>query len=87
MYPSNKLDKKLEKFLTGLIVKMKRPDAEHLFEYCFNEIIKNDNPKVVSNHGLRIVIQLLLKHNQSILMSNLLRVSKTEMRQKFLILN
>lgn len=73
MYPSNKLERKLEKLLTNLIFKLKRSDAEYVFDYCMNEIVKNDNPKVVSNHGLRIFIQMLLKHNQSILMSNLAR--------------
>ncbi len=74
MYPANKLDKKLERFFTSLITKLKRTDAEKFFEYCFNEIVKNDNPKVLSNHGLKIFIQLLLKHNQGILMANLTKV-------------
>ncbi len=72
MYPANKLDKKLGKFLTSLVTK--RIDDERFFEYCFNEIVKNDNPKVLSNHGLKIFIQLFLKHNQSILMANLKKV-------------
>jgi len=76
MYPANKLDKKLEKFLNNLVAKLKKPDAESVFDYCLNEIVKNDNPKVVSNHGLRIFIQLLLKHNQSILIANLAKYSE-----------
>lgn len=71
MYPSNKLDKKIEKFLTNIVGKLKRSEAEYVLEYCFNEIIKNENPKVLSNHGLRIFIQLLLKQNQNLLMNNL----------------
>lgn len=70
-YPSNKLDKKIEKFLNNLVFKLKRSDTEHVFEYCLNEIIRNENPKVLSNHGLRIFIQLLLKHNPSLMMTNL----------------
>lgn len=75
MYPSNKLEKKLEKFMNNLICKLKRPEAEFVFEYCLTEIIKNDNPKVLSNHGNRIFIQLLIKANQNILMSNLMKTA------------
>lgn len=78
MYPSNKLEKKLEKFMNNLICKLKRPEAEFVFEYCLTEIIKNDNPKVLSNHGNRIFIQLLIKANQNILMSNLMKVKNQD---------
>lgn len=74
MYPSNKLDKKIEKFLNNIIGKLKQPDAEYVLEYCLSEIIKNENPKVLSNHGLRIFMQLLLKHNHNLLMNNLSKV-------------
>ena len=74
MYPSNKFEGKLEKFLNNLIFKLRRSDGDYLFDYCLSEIIKNDNPKIMSNHGLRIFIQLLLKHNQNIIMANLNKV-------------
>ena len=73
-YPANKLDKKVEKFLNNLIFKLKRSDSEYVFNYCINEIIKNENPKVQSHHGLRIFTQLLLKHNPNIFISNLPKV-------------
>lgn len=70
-YPTCKLDKKLEKFLNNLVSKLKKSDYEYVFDYCLNEIIKNENPRVLSNHGLRIFIQLLLKHNHGISLASL----------------
>lgn len=76
LYPSNKLDKKIEKFLNNIIGKLKRADAEYVLEYCLNEIIKNENPKVLSNHGLRIFMVLLLKQNHNLFMNNLSKTAE-----------
>lgn len=71
MFPLNKLDRKIEKFLNNIISKLKRVEFEIVFDYCLNEIIKNENPKIQSNHGLRMFMQLLIKHNPNIVLANL----------------
>lgn len=75
-YPTCKLDKKLEKFLNNLVSKLKKSDFEYVFDYCLNEIIKNENPRVLSNHGLRIFIQLLVKQNHEISLVSLRKTSE-----------
>lgn len=75
-YPTCKLEKKLEKFLNNLVSKLKKSDYEYVFDYCLNEIIKNENPRVLSNHGLRIFIQLLVKHNNTISLMSLRKTAE-----------
>lgn len=75
-YPTNKLDKKVEKFLNGLLSKLKKSDTELVFNHCLDELIKNENPKISSNHGHRIFVQMLTKHNKNIAMKNLTKITE-----------
>lgn len=64
-----KVDKKLIKFYNGVITKLNRADSETLFDFCFESLF-NESAKSVSNHGYRIVIQLLVKHSYNLLLSS-----------------
>ncbi len=73
-YPTCKLDKKLEKFFNNIVAKLQKADFEYVFDYCLNEIVNNENPRVLSNHGLRIFIQILVKHNHNITLLSIRKV-------------
>ena len=67
MFPTSKLDKKLVKFYNGILTKLTKSDSEVLFDACFESLFLE---KSTSNHGYRIVSQLLAKHLPSLLNSN-----------------
>jgi hypothetical protein len=72
-FPANKLDKKFEKFLNGLISKSSRADLEELLEFCFGNLYIE---KSTSNYGFRIFMQLISRQHPTLLFNNLNKVKK-----------
>ncbi len=72
--PIAKLDKKIVKFLNGLITKLNRNDGETLFDFCFDSLF-SESSRTLSVHGYKIIIQLLVKHLPNLVaINNLNRV-------------
>lgn len=65
-----KLDKSVLKFFNGYISKLNRSDSENLFEYCFKTLF-SESSKTVSNHGYKVVIQLIVKQMSNFSTNNL----------------
>jgi hypothetical protein len=70
----NKLDKKFVKFYNGLISRLTKNDSEVLFDSLFESLF-SENAKSASNHGYKMVIQLLAKQSPALLnLENLTKV-------------
>jgi hypothetical protein len=68
------LDKKFVKFYNGMLTRLSKSNAELLFDSLFESLFSESN-KSASNHGYKIVIQLLVKNSANLLnLDNLTKV-------------
>lgn len=70
------MDKKVEKFFNNLINKLKKPELDIVFDYCFN-LLFADSPKISAHHGYIMFIQLMLKQTPNLLANNIEKVIKS----------
>ena len=76
-YPANRLDKKLHKYLSAQVAGLGADACEKLFDYCFAQLFV-DSSKLLSTHGFKIYIQLIVKQMPNILTNKLSKVQMSE---------
>ena len=66
----------------SLLLKLNKTEAEKLIIFCFGELF-NESSKLISSHGYKIYLQLLIKQSPYLVMNN---INKVILEKKTIIL-